>query len=145
MAFFSSPPVPGAPMCPRRWETASVTSLAVNWTTPAEPNGIITNYYIQLLSYDNSTVISEAAIADISTLRAELRGFLLGEFLNFTINLSTLNQKTSLSTIAPPMIVLFPPLSQLRVFLIMFMFLLKMELETAHLVQSLTLAMKPVS
>ena len=108
MAFFSSPPVPGTPVCPRRWVTASVTSLAVTWDAPAEPNGIVTNYYIQLLSYNNSTVISEAGLADLSILRAELRGFLLGEFLNFTIILSTINQKTSLPPLLNLKLLCFP-------------------------------------
>ena len=62
---------------------ASETALTVTWTTPPNPNGIISTYYVQLLSFDNQTVISEADLDESADLRADLRSLSLGEFLNF--------------------------------------------------------------
>ena len=74
--------VPGSPMCPTRWEVAKLTTLTVNWTTPVKPNGIITAYYIQLFSFDNSMMISETSLDDLSTLKTVLSDLPLSEFLD---------------------------------------------------------------
>ena len=84
-------------MCPRRWREANATALAVTWTTPLNPNGVISTYYVRLLSFDNATVISEA---DSATLRADLQNVMLSKFLITISNYSTINPSTVLFSLS---------------------------------------------
>ena len=76
------PTVPSSPVCPTRWEAASLIFLLVNWTTPLKPNGIITAYYVQLFFFNNDTMIESASVdSDVLSLRTRLSDLLLSELL----------------------------------------------------------------
>ena len=49
--------VPGPPVCSRRWSSSSLTSLTISWQPPTQPNGVITGYFLELVSFDNGTVL----------------------------------------------------------------------------------------
>ena len=57
----ATPLVPGSPVCPQRWITKSLSSLSIDWQPPIEPNGIITGYFLELVSFDNQTVLQSGS------------------------------------------------------------------------------------
>ena len=68
--------VPGPPVCSRRWSTSSLTSLTINWEPPKHPNGNITGYFLQLLSFDNATVLLSGNVSN--TLSYTFTGLNIG-------------------------------------------------------------------
>ena len=68
--------VPGPPVCSSRWLTPSLTSLTINWEPPNHPNGIITGYFLELVSFDNATVLQSHNV--FNTLSHTFAGFTIG-------------------------------------------------------------------
>ena len=85
MYIYTFPVVPDPPVCPKRWQVASLTSVTVNWTAPMRQNGLITAYYIQLISYNDGTMIDSAVDDDLYTLGSTLSGLSLGKFFLFVV------------------------------------------------------------
>ena len=53
--------VPGPPICPRRWTTKGLSSLSIDWQPPIDPNGLITSYFLELVSFDNQTILQSGS------------------------------------------------------------------------------------
>ena len=69
--------VPGPPVCPRRWTTKSLSSLSIDWQPPTNPNGIITSYFLELVSFDNQTVLQSGS--ESGGLSESFTGFTIGK------------------------------------------------------------------
>ena len=68
--------VPGPPVCPGRWSLKSLSSLTINWQPPTQPNGVITGYFLELVSFDNGTVLQSATVLNTSSYT--FTGFTIG-------------------------------------------------------------------
>ena len=79
--------VPGPPVCLRKWSAFSLTSLTIDWEPPNHPNGIITGYFLELVSFDNATVLQSANV--LNTLNHTFTGS--------TIGMVNLNHKSGMS------------------------------------------------
>ena len=72
--------VPGPPLCPQRWTTKSLSSLIIEWQLPTQPNGVITGYFLELVSYDNQTVLQSGSESE--RLTYSFTGFTIGKSLH---------------------------------------------------------------
>ena len=69
--------VPGPPICPQRWTTKSLSSLSIDWQPPINPNGLITGYFLELVSFDNQTVLQSGS--ESGSLSHSFTGFNIGK------------------------------------------------------------------
>ena len=72
--------VPGPPVCPQRWTTKSLSSLTIEWQPPTQPNGVITGYFLKLVSYNNQTVLQSGS--ESGRLTHSFTGFTIGKSLH---------------------------------------------------------------
>ena len=71
--------VPGPPVCPRRWSSTSLSSLTIDWQPPVQHNGDITGYFLELVTYDNQTVLQSDNVAN-NTFTYTFNGFTIGMY-----------------------------------------------------------------
>ena len=65
------------PICPPRWLLKSLSSLTVSWLPPMmQLNRYISGYFLELVSYDNTTVLQSASVSNI--LNYTFTGFSIG-------------------------------------------------------------------
>ena len=69
--------VSGPPVCPQRWSFKSLSSISISWQPPTQPNGIITGYSLELVSFDNQAVLQSADVSN--ALSYNFTGFTLGK------------------------------------------------------------------
>ena len=70
--------VPGTPICPQRWTTKGLSSLSIDWQPPINPNGLITSYFLELVSFDNQTVLQSGS-ETAGRLSHSFTGFNIGK------------------------------------------------------------------
>ena len=74
------PVVPGAPMCNSRFMSPTLTSVGVGWQSPDMGNGIITAFYVEILTYRSEQVLQSSSLSDLTYLTLNLEGLTLGMF-----------------------------------------------------------------
>ena len=77
--FASIASAPGPPVCPRRWSSASLSSLTIDWQPPVQHNGDITGYYLELVTYDNQTVLQSDNVSS-NTFTYTFNRFTIGMY-----------------------------------------------------------------
>ena len=58
----------------------SLTSVGVGWKSPDMENGIITAFYVEILTYSSEQVQQSSSLSDLTSLTLTLDGLTLGMF-----------------------------------------------------------------
>ena len=58
----------------------SLTNVGVGWQSPDMENGIITAFYVEILTYRSEQVLQTSSLSDLTSLTLTLEGLTLGMF-----------------------------------------------------------------
>ena len=72
--------------CPSRWSDLP-NDIRVTWAAPQRPNGVLLRYYIQLASFDGTTVIAATSINEDAALSVEFSNANLGKCCTVVLHL----------------------------------------------------------